>query len=88
MKTIWQYPLDITDVQTIGMPEGAEIISAQMQGSQLCLWAIVIATRAVTPRIICIFGTGDEMFTAAEYSPIDTVQMAGGSLVWHVFERV
>lgn len=40
-RTIWKYPLAITDTQNVMMPEGAEILSAQMQGDTLCLWALV-----------------------------------------------
>jgi len=38
-KTTWKYPLEITDEQNLMMPEGAEILTAQMQGGTLCLWA-------------------------------------------------
>lgn len=88
MKTIWKYPLKVAGEQVVEMPEGAKIISAQMQGGQLCLWAIVISCRAVESRRICVFGTGHDISTDRAYEFIDTAQMAGGSLVWHVFEKL
>lgn len=29
MKTIWKFPLAVTDSQRIGMPSGAEILTVQ-----------------------------------------------------------
>lgn len=86
MKTIWKYPLGVQDVQTLSMPNEAQILSAAFQGEQLCLWAIVIPTRATTPRSIAIYGTGNEIPTYTDDVHIATVQH--GPFVWHVFERL
>lgn len=91
MKTIWKYTLAVTDVQTVEMPEDSIILTAQMQCGRLCLWAITYPGRAERPlqrRTIIIYGTGHTMRTDCEYKFIATVQQAGGSLVWHVLERV
>lgn len=91
MKTIWKYLLELTDVQTLEMPEGSIILTTQMQGDTLSLWAITYPERAKRPlqrRTIVIYGTGHTMRTDCEDKFIATVQQAGGSLVWHVFERV
>lgn len=84
---IWKYPLEITDIQIVEMPSNAQILSAQMQGDALCLWVLVNMTDAIERRSIEIIGTGNPM---AEYPRqfISTVQMHGGALVWHVFERL
>ena len=39
MKIIYKYSLQIEDEQTIAMRKGARILTAQMQGTKLCLWA-------------------------------------------------
>mgnify|MGYP001551736993 CR=1 FL=1 len=83
---IFKYPLTINDVQGVDMPEDAKILCAQVQGTQLCLWAEVEPARSLYPRVIEIFGTGHPM----EERPrryIGTVQTYDGSLVWHVYER-
>jgi hypothetical protein len=85
MKTIFKYPLSVTDTQTIRMPEGAEILTVQMQKDSMCLWALVEDTSPVEPRIILIFGTGHEV-TGIDNVYIGTVQM--DSLVFHVFEAL
>lgn len=85
MKTIWKYPLEITDEQVVAMPNDAEILTVQMQGSELCLWAVVEDTNPKEPRTICIIGTGNPMPDERFLIYIGTAQM--GPLVWHVFEK-
>jgi hypothetical protein len=85
-QTIWKYPLEITDIQTLMMPEGAEILSAQMQGDVLCLWALVNQDAPKQRREIEVLGTGNPA-PEAKRRYISTVQMRGGTLVWHIFER-
>lgn len=85
MKRIYKYPIEITDVQNVMLPFGAEILCVQFQQEQLCLWAIV-NDNTPEPRTIYIFGTGHDMDdTPRRY--IGTVQQHGGALIWHVFER-
>ena len=90
MKTIWKFPIEITDVQPVNMPQGAEILSAQMQGGQLCLWALVDSEKLTTERVIEVFGTGNpihvDMGVGRKF--IATAQTAQMPLVWHVFERL
>lgn len=84
--TIWKYPLIIEDEQTLQMPRGAVILSAQVQHGSLFLWAMVDPTQPHDERDIEIIGTGME-FSEAPRNYIGTVQMAGGNLVWHIFEK-
>lgn len=84
---IWKFPINIIDEQEVEMPHGAEILSAQMQGEELCLWALVSPACNKTSRTIEIFGTGNPI-TPATRKFIGTAQMFGGRLVWHVFERL
>jgi hypothetical protein len=62
MRTIYKYPLEITDAQTIKMPEGAKILSVHNQGGTTCLWAEVDTDKELTERAIEIFGTGNPMW--------------------------
>lgn len=86
--TIWKYSLDAEDIQTLMMPEGAQILTAQMQGNALCLWAMVNPEKAKEKREIEVFGTGHPGSDAVPRRYIGTVQMQGGALVWHIFERL
>lgn len=84
--TIWKYPLIIEDEQTLQMPRGAVILSAQVQHGSLFLWAMVDPTQPHDERDIVIIGTGME-FHADALNYIGTAQMAAGALVWHIFEK-
>lgn len=86
MKTIWKYQLEIVGEQSIQLPEGAEILSAQVQCESLCLWALVTPANPIQRRIIEIIGTGHPL-DESERKYISTVQADGGDLVRHIFEK-
>jgi len=87
-KTILKYKLEVTDNQTILLPIGSKILTVQMQGETLCLWALVNQEEETESRFIEIFGTGHTILydfgMSREY--ISTFQMNNGELVFHVFE--
>lgn len=89
MKAIWKFPLEGPGRNVIQMPLGAKVLCAQNQHEKPTLWAMVEsedAKHAVT-RVFFVIGTGHEApMEIEDWTYIDTVQMAGGSLVWHVFE--
>jgi hypothetical protein len=87
MKSIFKYPIQIMDVQKVTMPFESKILCAQMQRDQLCLWAEVAPDSPLHPRTIEIFGTGHAMDDSSRIY-IGTVQMIGGGLIWHVYERL
>ena len=99
MITIYKYDLALTDRQTLQLPAGAEILSVQEQEAWLYehrstpanqrtlqLWALVDTKAPVTPRHFTIAGTGNPLTNQVILRHIDTVVMARGSLVWHIFE--
>jgi hypothetical protein len=85
MKTIWNYPLEVTDLQTLKIPQGAQILSAQIQSGQLMLWALVDTSNPCEKVKIEVVGTGNPIADACR-KYISTVQM--GPFVWHVFQLV
>lgn len=82
--TVYKYPLVLDDRQTVMMPEGARLLSVQLQGGKICLWAIVDPSSRPQARCIRIAGTGHPIEDGLAF--IGTVQTVGGVLVWHVFE--
>jgi hypothetical protein len=88
MKSIWKFPIEIKDRQNLLMPEGAEILTAQVQGQSPCLWALVNPNARKTVRTIAVNGTGHPIEDDAERHYIGTIQMGGGVFVWHVFEEL
>lgn len=84
-QTIWKYELEITDRQTILMPAKARILSVQVQHERLCLWALVNPVLTKEERHFEVFGTGHPVPNRRR-AYLGTVQISGGSLVFHVFE--
>lgn len=88
MKTIWKYVLlKGFDHHIIIMPKGAQLLTVQMQGSAMCLWALVDPLAPKEPRTIDIIGTGWDAEDFSNRRYICSVQMEAGALVWHIFER-
>lgn len=84
MKTMFKYTLNPVPEQTLYLPAEAEICSVAEQCGNICLWALVEQDAYRTPRRIRIAATGEAFHGGGRF--IGTVLMAGGSLVWHVFE--
>lgn len=82
--TIHKFTLTRERRQQVAMPVNAEILACQMQGSSLCLWAMVDPARGQELREIHIYGTCHE-FSPVGMMHLGTVQ--DGSYVWHVFEK-
>ena len=83
-KKIYKYQLEIQAHQRIEMPDGAEILSVQVQGSTICIWAIIEEGQPLGERIFRIFGTGHDLPRDIHgFAFVGTVQT--GPLVWHVF---
>lgn len=86
-KAVFKYPLSVADSQEIQMPEGAEILSVQVQGGVVCLWALVDMDAKETTRRFELYGTGHD-FRPGEQKFIGTIQLYAGSIVFHVFEHL
>ncbi len=84
---IWKYAVSLADVFEIAMPEGATILTVQMQVDVPVLWAIVDPDAPRVWRQIAIIGTG-HVFGADPQAILylGTFQQSGGRLVWHLFE--
>jgi len=99
MRTIHKYKLDdVAHANIIDMPEYAEILTAQVQGNDIYIWAMHDTVDGDFPhpedkivkRKFHIYGTGweipDESYAHNRLQYIATVQMS--PLVWHVFEEI
>lgn len=83
MRTIWKFPLAITEHQWISMPEGAEPIVVAMQDGALCLWAIVRDDAPREQRAFRVVVTGGPAPWILKTQHIGTVIDDG--FVWHIF---
>lgn len=86
MKAIWKYPLQTVGVQSIDMPVGADLLTVQLQHGLPCVWVLVDPAAPACPVKLTTYGTGAPIDDApGEY--LGTYQLAGGSLVFHVFKE-
>jgi len=85
MATIWKFPFRINDTVLLDMPRNARVLSVQLQHDVPCLWALVNPANRDEQRTFRIRGTGHSHDDDGGQF-IGTIQMAGGNLVWHVFE--
>ena len=83
MLTIWKFQLEVTDEQPINMPNGAQILSIQVQHEKPYIWAMVDPDAEKKNSTIQIFGTGLPVTNPGIF--IGTFQVSGGSLVFHAF---
>lgn len=87
---IWKYQLDVTEKQSLELPQGAKILTVQMQQESPQLWALVDEKKFddMEMRQIAIYGTGNPFPDGDLGKYIATFQMHGGLLVFHAFEIV
>lgn len=82
---IWKWKLYPLDHQAIEMPAGAKLLDVQVQGAEVCLWALCDPDAPLELREIVTYGTGHSLpDDPGEY--VATFQLEDGVLVFHVFE--
>lgn len=87
MRTIWKYPLDLSDRTELMIPKGGEVLAAQIQELQPCLWILVDSDAEIEVRTFDSYGTG---YPLPEISPtnnrkyIATIQQSRGCLAPHI----
>ena len=83
LKFCLNYPLF-----EVFMPVEARVLSAHAQGDDIYVWALVNLEAPVKQqRLFNVYGTGNPIQSDPGIF-IGTVMLDGGSLVFHVFERV
>lgn len=95
-QEVWKFPLPATDVllrvlkggdrAIISMPDGAQILSLQMQRDVPVIWARVFPSNQRVPREFLLRCTG-ELLGSETGDHVGTFQLLGGDIVVHVFER-
>jgi hypothetical protein len=85
MKTIWKFEIPVEDNFVLQMPQGAEVLSVDVQGTTPCLWALVDPDAPKVDQHFQLRGTGHscEGVNAEEF--VGTFMVHGGNLVFHVF---
>jgi len=86
MRVIYKYPLAITNVQPITIPEDHVLLKVAEQNGELFVWIEVDTDSADMTGHFVIKGTGHELDMYG-FHYLDSVLMSNG-LVWHVFYGV
>lgn len=84
MKTIWKFPLVLTDEQIITVPAGKQFLCAQVQNDVIALWARVETNAPLEGAAIRMYLGGQPIPDEDTLAYIGTVQL--GIYVWHIFE--
>jgi len=85
MKTVWKFPLQPTGVQRIRMPRDSTILTIQVQGRFVRLWALIETDKEPVDRFFIITMTGKPLPDEIERY-IGTFQIPEQNFVGHVFE--
>jgi len=85
MKTIYKYEVPMGDVSSIRMPQGATVLSFQMQNGTPFIWALINEDVPEAERQFVLVGTGHPIDDSWSLKFIGTTQQ--GPFVWHLFER-
>jgi hypothetical protein len=82
---VFKYKLNPIGLETRAeMSKGSQILSAGIQGDDVCIWATFVKEKPIVERVFHIIGTGHEV-PCLSLNHIGTVHQ--GVLVWHVFEE-
>ena len=86
VQTIYKYEVGLGDTN-VQIPKGGVVLSAQEQGETICIWVQLDDSNPVEGRVFEVFGTGHPI-SNGERIFIGTIQLMGGLLIFHVFEKV
>lgn len=84
--TIWKYPVAVTDVFVLKMPAGSTVLSVDVQGREVNLWAEVDQGQPLAERRFRVSGIGHALPADEPRRFIGTFLLQGGTLVFHLFE--
>lgn len=82
---IWKQDVPISDSLTISMPQGAAILCVQVQHGAPVIWMRCDEDAPMVDRSLRWRGTGHKADDVGVY--VGTIQLAGGDLVFHLFDK-
>lgn len=85
MRTIYKYAIQPGQFD-IHLPKGAKILTVQTQHNQPQMWVMLDTDNNPERRTFVTFPTGGEVPTDTHLGYIGTFQLAGGHLIFHLFE--
>lgn len=87
MYRVFKYTIPTEDYFVLDLPKGAKILTVQEQHGELQMWALVKEGVLRETRKFRFTGTGHPIKEIPEeLNYINTIQLAGGSFIGHLFE--
>lgn len=86
-RAVFKVVLALTDDQTVDMRKHAEILTVQMQQGNLCVWFECDPNMPKERRRFAVVGIWHVFEDTAMQKYIGTIQIFGGDLIFHVYER-
>lgn len=89
MTTIYRFDVPVADGFALNIPEFAKVLCVGERGGTGHMWVMLDpeSTKVVT-RKFRVIGTGHPIPDHEKLEYVGTFFMAGGKLVWHVFESL
>jgi hypothetical protein len=84
-REIWKWPLFVSDLQSLSLPAGAQVLCVQVQAGEPQLWALVDSGAQREERHFATYCTGNPIPDGMG-TYVGTYQIQGGDFVFHVFE--
>lgn len=85
MMTIWKFPFGVIDSFSLMMPKGAKVVHVEGQHDIPAMWVLVDSEAEQVEQTFQVVGTGHPIRLLELYDHAGTFQLAGGSLVFHLF---
>lgn len=84
--SVWKFDLPDDAESTVYMPRDAKVLSVQVQDGKPRVWALVDPKAEKVRRRFWVMGTGWKANADGLGAYVDTIQLSGGALVFHVFD--
>lgn len=85
MNQVWKYNINPDDYTSLEIPKDANVLSVGEQFGNVCIWVMVDPSKNKETRKFRLAGTGHPI-NELYLSFVGTVQLDGGSMVFHLFE--
>lgn len=89
-EVIWKFEIPAQSNSQVELPHGCEILSVGSQGDSVFMWGKFPEENQerLDTREFEVYGTGHPIPGDVKRKFIGTVHMYGGSLVFHIFEKI
>jgi hypothetical protein len=84
MRTVWKFPLEITDQQVIEVHGIPRVVLVAIQNGTPCIWMEMDTDERKVPMRLYIVGTGHSVPPFTQH----VVSFLDGRFVWHIYSPV